>query len=223
VGRYRGHRTTVQTRDRPWADAYATVLGGPFAMPSTEVLRQSVAALSERYPHSRLSWSLDPTKRYWRSDRTVESIVAERDWDDNVSVGARLDEMACDDSLAPPLTLIRYPSHIGLKMSHGVGDGRLFLTVISAALQTAFTGEVANWPVQSGGKQPLITAACRTFGRHPSLLMAAINDREPNDVVGTTLGTRPWSPSRRYRHAAMTRDQVDEIFAWGQAVRPTGQ
>jgi hypothetical protein len=210
----------VQRRDRPWVDAYVTVLVGSFAMPSTDALREAVTALADRYPDSRLTWSLDPTKRYWRNDRTAKSVVTERAWDDAVDVGARLDAMLRDESLDPPLTLIRYPNHIGLKMSHSVGDGRLFLTVIAAVLQTAVTGEVAPWPVQSAGRYPLIAMACRTFGRHPALLKSAIGDRVPHGDVDTPVVTRPWVPSRRTHHAAMSRQRADEIFAWGREFAP---
>ena len=77
----------VERRDRPWLDAYATVVCGPMSMPSTGELRQALTALAERYPESRLTWRLDPTKRYWRNDRTAESIVTDGVWDDSLEVG----------------------------------------------------------------------------------------------------------------------------------------
>jgi hypothetical protein len=210
----------VQRRDRPWVDAYVTVLVGSFAMPSIDALREAVTALSDRYPDSRLTWSLDATKRYWRNDRTAESVVIERAQHDAADVAARLDAMSRDESLDPPLTLIRYPEHIGLKMSHSVGDGRLFLTIIAAVLQTAITGEVAPWPVQSAGRYPLIAMACRTFGRQPALLKSAITDRVPHGGVVRPGAMRSWAPSRRTHCAAMSRQRADEIFAWGREFAP---
>jgi hypothetical protein len=211
----------VQRRDRPWLDAYVSVLCGPFAMPSIEALREAVSVLAERYPHSRLTWRLDSGRRRWQMDRVAESIVAERDWDDDLDIGSCLDAITRDESLEPPVTLIRYPSHIGLKMSHGVGDGRLFLTVIAAALQTAITGEVVEWPVQRGGRFPLGAAALRTFGRHPTLINAAMADRIPLSAPDELGPTRPWSPARRTYHMSMTRDQADEIYSWGKEFVPT--
>jgi hypothetical protein len=211
----------VDRRDRPWVDAYVTVLIGSFEMPSTEALRQAVTALADRYPESRLTWSLDPTKRFWRRDRKAESIVVEGNWPDNVEVGAQLDAIAHDESLEPPLTLIRYPNHIGLKMSHSVGDGPYFLTVMAATLLTAMMGEIVPWPVQRGGRFPLIAAAFGTFGRHPTLLRAAIRDRPTHRAIERQADTRPWSPSRRTINLTMPRELGDQIIAWGKQFAPT--
>jgi hypothetical protein len=221
VRQHDAQRVKVQRRDRPWVDAYVTVLVGPFAMPSTDALRGAVAALADRYPDSRLIWSLDPAKRYWRTDRTAESVVTERDWDDAVELGVRLDAMAADESLDPPLTLIRYPNAIGLRMSHGVGDGRLFLTVIAAVLHTAFAGEVIQWPVQSAGRFPLTAAAFGTFARHPTQIRSAIRDRFPRPPAEEPVTARPWAPSRRTVHTTMPRAQAEEFFVWGKEFAPS--
>lgn len=211
----------LQRRDRPWLDTYVTVLVGSFEMPSTDDLRTAVAALAKRYPASRLTWRPDDARRYWITDRPAESIVVERDWDDATDVGDRVADLAGDPTLEPPLSLIRYPRHIGLRMSHGVGDGRLFLTVIAAALQTAITGEVVQWPVQSAGRFPLASAAFNTFGRRPALALAAIADRPDHDGATNPPGEqRPWSPSRSVQHTNMPREQADEMYAWGKRNTP---
>lgn len=210
----------IQRRDLPWVDAYVAVLIGPFVMPSVDQLRTAVAALAERYPDSRLSWSQDLARRSWGTDRNPESIVVERDWDESAGVGAQLDLLINDATLDPPLTLVRYPRHLGLKMSHSVGDGRLFLTVIAATLITALTGQVVPWPVEPGGRFPLLQAAVRTFGRHPGLALAAIRDRIPPAVEEAHSEERPWAPSRRTHHAEMPREMADEIFSWGKAFAP---
>jgi hypothetical protein len=198
-----------------------TVLIGSFEMPSTEALRQAVTTLADRYPESRLTWSLDSTNSFWRRDRKAESIVVEGKWPDNADVGVQVDAIAYDESLEPPLTLIRYPNHIGLKMSHSVGDGPYFLTVIAATLLTALMGEVVPWPVERGGRFPLIAAACRTFGRRPTLLRAAINDRPTHRAIERRADMRPWSPSRRTINLTMPRELGDDIIAWGKQFAPT--
>jgi hypothetical protein len=192
-------------------------------MPSTDALRQAVTALAERYPDSRLTWRLDPTKRYWRNDRTAESIVTEGDWYDDVEIGRHLDAIAGDASLHPPLALIRYPNHLGVKMSHALGDARLFVTVIAAVLHTSLAGEVVPWPAQSGARFPLAAAAWRTFGKHPSALRAAITDRRSHHIAEVDekpAVTRSWSPSRRTVNITMPREQGDEILAWGKKFAP---
>ena len=211
----------LQRRDRPWLDTYVTVLVGAFAMPSTDELRSAVATLADRYPSSRLTWRPDDAKRNWLNDRSVESIVVERDWDDATDIGARVADLAGDVTLDPPLSLIRYPKHIGLRMSHGLGDGRVCLTVIAAALQTAVTGQAVQWPVESAGRFPLAMAAFNTFGRRPPLAWAAVADRPDYDgTKSPPPEERPWSPSRSVQHTNMPREQGDEIYAWGRENAP---
>jgi hypothetical protein len=221
--RHTPNAVAVQRRDRPWVDAYATVLCGPLAMPSVEALRQAVAALAARYPESRLTWRLDPEKRYWLNDRTAETIVTEGVWDDDVEVGQHLDTIAGDSSLQTPLALIRYHNHLGVKMSHGLGDARLFVTVIAAVLHSAIAGEVVPWPAEPGPKFPLVAAAWRTFGKHPKAIRATIDDRRSNSIAevdGQPPVMKPWAPSRRTINITMPREQGDEIVAWGQKFAP---
>lgn len=207
-------------RDRPWVDANVTIVSGPFAMPSVEVIRDAVVAVAQRYPDSRLTWGIDDTKRRWVTDRSAESIVVERDWGDDSSFGNVLDSMAKDASMEPPLALVRYPNHFGMKMSHSLGDGLMFVTVVAAALLTAVTGEVMPWPTVAAGRLPLLRAAMRTFGRNPALMRSTIRDRfRPNDP-GDQGAPRPWRPSRHTIYTALPSSQTDEIYSWGAKHAP---
>lgn len=190
-------------------------------MPTADELRNAVAELAQRYPHSRLTWGFDPTKRYWLTDRPPESVVVERDWDDSTDIGSRLDAIALDDEIAAPLTYIRYPAHLGLKISHSVGDGRVFQTIVAAVLQTALTGVVVPWSANRAGRFPLGAAALRTFGRRPALIRAAINDRHRHDdPPSIPAPPQSWSPSRRTVHRSLTKTRADEITAWGNEFAP---
>ncbi|MBS1691340.1 MAG: hypothetical protein JST91_03870 [Actinobacteria bacterium] len=212
----------VQRRDRPWLGDYVTVLCGPLPMPGIDALRAAVEALAQRNPASRLTWRLAPSGVSWRNDRRAEDIVVERHWDANVDAGTVLDDMARDDSLSPPLTLVRYPDYIGLKMSHGVGDGRLFLSIISAVLRTAMSGEVCDWLPEPARRSPLGQAALATFIRHPALIRRAMADRvaDTGDERQAPPDLRSWTPSRRTVHVALPRAEADEVIAWGKAFAP---
>lgn len=213
--------TRVQHRDRPWADAYVSVLCGPFAMPTTDALRAAVGAISRDYPHSRLTWRLDTESWQWHDDRALESVVVERDWPGD-DVGSTLDAMVGDAAFASPLCLIRYPNHIGLRMLHSVGDGRLFLTTISTVLQSALTGEIVEWPVQRARSSPLLGAAAKTFGSRPRLLRDAVRDRvslTPEPLAGSGE-QKPWTPARRTIYGSLARSRADELFDWGTQFAP---
>jgi hypothetical protein len=196
------------------------MLVGPVEMPSLRGLRDSVAALAARHPESRLTCRLDPSGQYWLNDRSPEEIVIERPWEGELDVGGCLDDLALDHSLEPPLTLIRYPNYLGLRMSHALGDGRAFPTIVSAVLLTALAGAVVQWPVEPAPRFPLVTAALRTFGTHPSTLFGAIRDRPAREPEERSAIEEPWEPSRHTVHRAIPRQAADEFFAWGKAVAP---
>jgi hypothetical protein len=210
----------IQRRDRPWVDAYVTIVSGPFAMPSVDAIRDAIVAVAQRYPDSRLRWGFDDTKRRWFTDRSVESIVVERDWDGESSFGTVLDSMAKDASLEPPLALVRYPNHFGMKMSHSLGDGLIFVSVVAAAMLTAISGEVVPWPTVTAGRFPLLRAGLSTFGRNPALLRSALRDRFRSNEPGTGGPSRPWRPSRHTIYRSLPSSQTDEIYSWAAKYAP---
>lgn len=212
----------MQWRDRPWVQSYVTVLCGPFAMPSVCEIRRAVQALADRYPRSRLTWSVGPDGVSWRNDRHVDDVVIARRWPDLTDPADVLDMMARDASMLPPLTLVRYPDYLGLKMSHGLGDGRIFLSVLSAVLRTAIAGEVCEWLPENARRPPLADAVLGTFGRRPMLIRRAMSDRlDGCPAAGQQCADiGPWTPSRRTVHVALPRGAADELIGWGKRHAP---
>jgi hypothetical protein len=210
----------MQRRDRPWVDTYVTILCGPFAMPSVDAIRDAVAAVGDRYEHSRLTWGFDDAKRRWRTARSLESVVVERDWDERLDYGRIVDGVAGDESLEPPLTFVRFPDHFAMKMSHSLGDGLMFVTVVAAVMLAAATGDVVPWPTKPAGRLPLLRAGLRTFSRNPALVRSALRDRPAPIGVETASRTRPWQPSRHSVHAYLPPDQSAEVYSWAAEHAP---
>lgn len=210
----------MQRRDRPWVGTYVTILSGPFAMPSVEVIRDAVAAVGDRYQHSRLTWGFDDEKRRWVTARNMESVVVERDWDGRLDYGRVVDGVAGDASLEPPLTFVRFPDHFAMKMSHSLGDGLIFVSVVAAVMLAAVTGEVVPWPTHPAGRLPLLRAGLRTFGRNPALVQSALRDRPRSNRVDTRARTRPWTPSRHSVHVYLPPDQSGEVYSWAAKHAP---
>ena len=209
-----------QRRDRQWRDLFINVVAGTFDMPSTEAIREAVVKVVQTHPLSRLNWRLDTEGRAWHADKTPESIVVEGVWDDQLSTGELLDGMCDDPALESPLALIRYPNHLGWRMSHSIGDGGVFPVILYAVLHTAVTGQVADWPPHPSSRFPLLKAGLRTFGRHPSMVYAAVRDRHRHSVVPEQEVTQPWTPSRRTLCAALSVEQKDEIKTWAAGSAP---
>lgn len=206
----------VQRRDRPWLDAHVNALFGPFPMPSVEMLRDAVSRLAQAHPHSRLDSYLDKRRRRWQLGRSVESIVSEAGWDDSLTLGARFDAMDHDESLLSPLALIRYPNYLGMRVSHGMGDGGILKLVLSGVMHTASTGELVPWPPVPAGRFPLLHAALRTFGRHPAMIRSALADRYQQDVPEGPPVHQPWIPARKSAAVSISRAQRDEMSSWAE-------
>ncbi|SHV61045.1 Uncharacterised protein [Mycobacteroides abscessus subsp. abscessus] len=183
-------------------------------MPSVDALRGAVAQLAEDAPHSRFTWSLDPGKRFWQNDRTAESVVVERDWPEDSDFGSRLRSIAEDPSITGPLNLIRYPNHIGLKMCHAVGDGRMFIAAFCAPMYAALLGTAVEWPIEPSPRFPLMKALLRTFGRHPSAIRDAFADRPQFAEEAHGGEERPWQPSQITKEGVLGEPQLHEIYAW---------
>jgi hypothetical protein len=207
-------RSRVEPRDRDWVNVNVEVICGPFDMPSADALRGVVAQLAEQAPHSRFTWGLDADKRYWNHDRTADSVVVERDWPDMPDLSSRLRLIADDPAISAPLTLIRYPNHIGLKMCHAVGDGRMFIAAFCAPMYAALLGAAIEWPIEPAPRLPLLRALLATFGRHPSVLRSAFADR-PQFVAESGASTElPWIPSQVTKGVTLHNAPLRDIYSW---------
>lgn len=205
-------RPRMLTRDQRWLSSVVSVVCGPFDMPSAETLRAAVARFSHDFP--RTLWRPDTDGAHWIADRDPDDVVVEHDWNE-AGVGAVLDDIVDDDDLALPLTVIRYPNHIGVKMSHGLGDGQSFLLVPAAILLTAIAGEPPKWPLRRSGPFPLAIAAGRTFGRHPGRIRAALDDRiSVSETPGSGL-VQDFTPARTTIHVSLDRDKAAALFELG--------
>lgn len=209
----------IERRDRPWVDAYVAAVCGPFAMPPADTVRAAVRTLTDRNPDSRLNWRLNTTRRRWMTSGDADGLVVERDWEPGEPVAGILDAIACDHGLREPLALIRYPDFLGLRMSHSIGDGRMFNTIFSAVLGTALSGEPAPWDVHRAGRYPLGRAIVRTFGARPSLIRAAIADRPPPTEEHATE-PQPWKPARRTVFASIPAAEMDDIVSCAKKSTP---
>lgn len=210
----------VQRRDRPWRDTNPALLIGPFETPTADELREAIAKLVHAYPNGRLNWRLDESGRRWVADRRPEDMVVEGTVDPAASTAEMLDATWSQYGDRGPLTFVRYPNHLGLALSHAIGDGRSFLEFLGGVAGTAFTGEIPQWQSHPAGRSPLLTAAMRTFGRHPSMVKAAIGDKIEITAPAPSGTLLPWQPSRRTALVTFPRALGDEMVQWGKGFTP---
>lgn len=189
---------------------------GPFEPPTVEELCVAIDRLVEAYPHSRLNWRLDESGRRWVADRRAEDMVFEEPAAADQSIAELLDRIWSRHMHRGPMTFVRYPNHLGLVMSHAVSDGGSFLQYLGGVAETAFTGQVTNWASHPYTSSPLLKAAVRTFGRHPSMIRTAIDDKYELDAPAVSGPELPWQPSRRTVSVSFPRTRSDELVEWGR-------
>nr|WP_313775629.1 hypothetical protein [Mycobacterium sp.] len=213
-------RRRVHRRDRDWAHVSVELIFGPLDMPSTDALRQAVTMLTDKHPHCRLAWRMDADRRCWRNDRSSESIVVEREWPQGQDVSAQLRVIADDPDLEAPLTLIRYPNHVGLKISHGLGDANIFLAAFCGPICSAMLGTALDWPIEPAPRLPLLRAVLGTFGAKPAALKAAFADRPTPTADVDTGALRPWQPSQCTTGRHLSPEEIAQIYRWRDQFAP---
>jgi hypothetical protein len=219
-------RPKVAARDRPWHGAVVSTICGPFDMPSVEELEHAIVAVVQSFPHSRLSWSVDPATWQWEvpTDQhggPASAVVVQRSRSGHTSMGQTLDEMVRDPAVAP-LTVFRYEDHFGIRISHEYGDGRFYDQALGALMSAATSGPMA-WDTRPASRFPLATAVLRTFGKTPKRVLAAFADRPERAAPPVTAYPRPqipWTPARRTITAAIPDDVRKQIIAWGKTSAP---
>ena len=210
--RRQARRIAVARRDRPWVDFYVGGLFGPITPPPIDDVRRTLITLAHHHPGFRFTWGLDAGRRHWKIDDDIESLVVERDLPDDPPVARQLDAITSDDTLRTPFALIRYQHYFGYKMSHALGDGGIFTSFFPALYTTLLSGETYPWPFTAGPRFPLALAACRTFGRNPTLIRKAFADRPPQQQSDIPAGPEiPWQPSRRTVFAGIPTARFDEM------------
>ena len=212
-------------RDRQWLSSTVGALCGPFDMPSVEALRAAVVAVSERHPHSRLTWQVGRHRKTWRTDAlhadpTTPGLVVDRSDSPEDDFGAMIDSLVADDEIGWPLGLVRYENYLGLRMSHGLGDGRMYSRVVSSVMQTAFDGEVRPWSARPARGSPLLAGVRRTFGHAPMLLRSAVADRPKAGPPRSAGEERLWRPSRATEVMTLAPAVVETVSAWAATNAP---
>lgn len=219
-------RPKVAARDRPWHGAVVSTLCGPFDMPTVEELERAIVAVVQKFPHSRLSWSVDPTTWRWevptdQHGSPASAVVVERSRSGHTSLGQTLDEMVRDPAVAP-LTVFRYEDHFGIRISHEYGDGRFYDQALGALMSAATTGPMA-WDTRPASRFPLATAVLRTFGKTPKRVLAAFADRPERPAPPITEYHRSpvaWTPARRTVTAFIPDEVRRQIVGWGKTSAP---
>jgi len=227
----------VSVRDRVWMTTPVIRVAGPLEGCGPDRLRAALRVAYLTDPTCRVASRLDPDHPRWEplTGADIEASLPDRVRDLGPAVPSRngtapvaaspeavtdyLRDSPLDDR---PLILAVQGPYVGIKASHGLGDGRIIDGLLAALLAAAAepgTGVDARATApRRGWRLPLLTAAGRQFAQHPSALVPALRvDRPPTP---STPEPGPGAETTAYVTASSEPGVVDRLRAYRDARVP---
>ncbi|OJF12241.1 hypothetical protein [Couchioplanes caeruleus] len=208
----------ISRLDRPWTSASTATVVGPLHAPTRQALVEAIARTAERWPESRLGWSIDESGRRWRRpapahlDAVADGMVTDLDADPSLDYGRFLTGLVHDKREDRPLAFSVGHDHVALRMSHAIGDGRALVALLSRLLETAATGEPVPFPPRPV-MPPFVSALGDFFGRSPKRVLAAARAIR-HAPSAAEVATRPWSPQRVTLYQRIPGELAAEVRRW---------
>jgi hypothetical protein len=214
-------QTRVRARDRGWLGLDSLRVVGPFEGVAADGLRAALAGLHAARPDHPAVCLIDRRATRWVrlsagefAGHAATAVVTVdvppgEDPADLVTrylLGTPLDHR--------PLLLAVAGGHVGLKVSHAVGDGRVVNALLPELIQAA-AGHVPTAP-DPAPAAPVARAVLHHFGRHPGRLFRALPAARP-PVTGAA--TVPWRPDAAYV-SVRSATALGEIREWRDAHLP---
>ena len=215
----------VNALDRPWAGALTASLVGPVRLPPRDAVVRAIVELATAFPYSRLGWQLDRDATAWSSRpdalRTLaDEMVVSTDDDPAADYSRFLTAFGRRRDLPWPAAFLLAHDHLGLSLSHGVGDGHAITLFMSGVLSTAHTGQLPDWPRGPGLAHPYRAATASFFGRSPRRLARALRAARPARKAIPAKASIPWTPDpvTVYRH--VRKELLTGVKAWRRSYAP---
>ncbi|MGH8891130.1 MAG: hypothetical protein ACRDV3_15385 [Acidothermaceae bacterium] len=227
----------VGALDRPWTSSSTASLLGPVRLPDRATIVDAIVELACAFPHSRLGWQLDESRTSWtwsphEIHALAEHVVITTDEDPSDDYSRFLTRFGNRHDLPSPATFLLAPDHLGLSLSHGVGDGRAITQFMSGVLITAQTGELPDWPRMGGISHPYSRALRAFFGRSPRRVAAAARAVRPSHSWRGTRGAHgdhgerrdaprvQWTPKPVTIYRRVSREAIGRVRSWRASHAP---
>jgi hypothetical protein len=222
----------MSLRDADWLPYDHLRVVGPLAGVGAPALREALIALHRRYPRHPSVCLLDRSARRRipvgaaEFAARVADDVAELDWPPpggtdtgparpGAVAGALRDALVGWPLGDRPLRMLVCRDFVGIRMSHTVGDGRVFNTLTPELLIAAAAGRPPRLPFPRPTRLPLARAALRFFGRDPRRVAALLTTPRPV-LAGPSPDepTRPWQPDVSSHYVRSDQDVLDRLRQW---------
>jgi hypothetical protein len=226
----------MSLRDGDWLPYDHLRVIGPLTGVTASALREALIALHRQHPEHPALCLIDRPGRRWVPVSTAEyaakvgddvtdldlplpGAAADAAADGAAEPGAVLDAMR--DALVArplgdrPLRMLVCRDFVGIRMSHSVGDGRVFNTLAPELVIAAAAGRAPRLPFPAPTRLPLARAALRFFGRDPRRVAALL--KTPRPVLSRPSADephRPWRPDVGSHYVRSEEELLGRVRQW---------
>jgi hypothetical protein len=120
-----------------------------------------------------------------------------------------------------PLKVLVCNDFVGIRMSHSVGDGRVFNTLVPEILGAGAAGRAPRLPFPRPTRLPLARACLRFFGRDPRRVATLL--KMPRPVLPEPAADEPrraWQPDVCSTYVRSDADVLGTLRQWRDTHRP---
>ncbi len=210
----------MSVRDADWLAYDHLRVVGPLRGVTAEQIRATLVELHRRHRDHPSVCAIDPVARRWVPSspadyaRLVEQDVAESPPGPDPAA-AVLAALLAAPLAGRPLRVVVCGDFVGIRMSHGVGDGRVFNALVPELFGAGAAQRPPRLAFRRPSRLPLAKAALRYFGRDPRRLgRLATVPRPVLPQPPAEQPRRPWHPDLATYYRRSDGDLVASVRAW---------
>jgi hypothetical protein len=214
----------MSARDASWNGVDHLRVVGPLAGVTVDTVRQALLAAYAADPRQpavcRTDWG---AHRWERLDRAgfaawLDDLVSGLPDGEGAAASGDGSAAAVRRALARqplgdrPLRVVLHRGFAGVRMTHAVGDGRVFNALVPRLLGADPATQPAAW---RGTALPLLRASLAFFGRDPRRIAALLTVPRPVlPVPPADAPSRPWLPDPVSYHARLPQEPLHRLREW---------
>ena len=223
----------ISVRDANWLSYDHLRVVGPFRDVDAAGVRQTLVAFHRRYPNHPLFSRVNRARRRWERmtpsdfaamvDRTVVEFVNQRSDEPGPSSADPAESMRANLLATPledvPMRLVVADGYVGIRMTHAIGDGRVFNAVLPEIIAATAARREPRLPEARPTRLPLLRASLRFFGSSPGNVRRLLRVERPV-LPGPVDPTRHWDAGTCFFYAHSDSGLVDGVRRWRDQSAP---
>lgn len=204
---------------------------GPVAPWTEEQVRRALQMLANAGTGTRISLRPQESSRGWEVQSTIgEDTVRTIPGTITLDEFARtVEEVRRTSNAKSSFQVVLCGDYVLIDTSHELGDGKLFVDLVSAIGEIISTGELPIWARTPETRHPLLKAIWHWFGRHPKHVVDTVRarialqrmaDPASNEISMSSSELTAWEPSYALEIARSTESIEAGVTKWRKTHAP---